>query len=45
LALGYTNNEVSQAIKAVSEDGLIAKSKNAEDWIRSAIAWLSKEIG
>ena len=45
LALGYTNNEVSKAIKAVSEDSLIAKSKNAEDWIRSAIAWLSQEIG
>lgn len=45
LALGYTNNEVAKAIKAVSEDSLIAKSKNAEDWIRSAIAWLSQELG
>jgi Holliday junction DNA helicase RuvA len=45
LALGYTNNEVSKAIKAVSEDSLTAKSKNAEDWIRSAIAWLSQEVG
>lgn len=45
LALGYTQNEVSKAIKVVSEDSLIAKSKNAEDWIRSAIAWLSQEVG
>ncbi|MFB2877311.1 Holliday junction branch migration protein RuvA [Floridanema aerugineum] len=44
LALGYTNNEVAKAIKAVSEDGLIAKSKNAEDWIRGAISWLSQAI-
>ncbi|MFB2837080.1 Holliday junction branch migration protein RuvA [Floridanema evergladense] len=44
LALGYTHNEVSKAIKAVSEDGLIAKSKNAEDWIRGAISWLSQAI-
>ncbi|MFB2939121.1 Holliday junction branch migration protein RuvA [Aerosakkonemataceae cyanobacterium BLCC-F154] len=44
LALGYTHNEVAKAIKAVSEDGLIAKSKNAEDWIRSAISWLSQAI-
>ena len=45
LALGYTHNEVSKAIKAVSENSLIAKNKNAEDWIRSAIAWLSQEVG
>ena len=45
LALGYTHNEVSKAIKAVNENSLIAKNKNAEDWIRSAIAWLSQEVG
>lgn len=45
LALGYTHNEVSKAIKAVSENSLIAKNKNAEDWIRSAISWLSQEVG
>lgn len=42
LALGYENNEVTQALQAISQDGLLAKSKNAEDWIRSAIAWLSQ---
>ena len=41
LALGYSNEEVAQALQAMSEDGLIAKSKNAEDWIRGAITWLS----
>jgi Holliday junction DNA helicase RuvA len=42
LALGYENNEISQALEAISQDGLIAKSTSAEDWIRSAIAWLSR---
>jgi Holliday junction DNA helicase RuvA len=42
LALGYENNEVAQALHAISQDGQVAKSTNAEDWIRSAIAWLSQ---
>lgn len=42
LALGYDNNEVGQALHAISQDALVAKSTNAEDWIRSAIAWLSQ---
>lgn len=42
LALGYENSEISQALEAVSQDTLIAKSKNPEEWIRSAIAWLSR---
>jgi Holliday junction DNA helicase RuvA len=41
LALGYTNEEVTQALQGISEDNLIAKSNNAEDWIRGAITWLS----
>ncbi|MEW5856888.1 MAG: Holliday junction branch migration protein RuvA [Cyanobacteriota bacterium] len=41
LALGYSNSEVSQAIAVVRQDALLAKSTNAEDWIRGAIAWLS----
>ena len=42
LALGYENSEISQALESVSQDTLVAKSTNAEDWIRSAIAWLSQ---
>ncbi|HEY9608774.1 Holliday junction branch migration protein RuvA [Allocoleopsis sp.] len=42
LALGYENSEISQALEAVSQDTLVAKSTNAEEWIRSAIAWLSQ---
>ncbi len=42
LALGYENNEVAQALHAITQDALVAKSTNAEDWIRSAIAWLSQ---
>ena len=41
LALGYSGSEVIQALSAVSQDALLAKSQNAEDWIRHAIAWLS----
>ncbi len=42
LALGYENNEIAQALDAISQDSLVAKSTNAEEWIRSAIAWLSQ---
>ena len=42
LALGYENNEIAQALDAVSQDTLLAKNTNAEEWIRSAIAWLSQ---
>lgn len=42
LALGYENSEIAQALDAVSQDALVAKSTNPEEWIRSAIAWLSQ---
>ncbi len=42
LALGYSSSEVIQAIQNISKDGLLMKSHNAEDWIRGAIAWLSR---
>jgi len=42
LALGYENSEIAQALDAISQDALVAKSTNAEEWIRSAIAWLSQ---
>jgi Holliday junction DNA helicase RuvA len=42
LALGYENNEIAQALEAISQDTLLAKNPNAEEWIRSAIAWLSQ---
>lgn len=41
LALGYTANEVTQALQAVSQNAGLAKNANAEDWIRQAITWLS----
>jgi Holliday junction DNA helicase RuvA len=40
--LGYENNEIAQALEAISQDTLLAKNPNAEEWIRSAIAWLSQ---
>ncbi len=43
LALGYSSGEVAQAIQAVSQDAFVAKSTNAEDWIRSAITWLTSQ--
>ncbi len=44
LALGYSNEEIEQAISALSKDNLLLQNKNGEDWIRSAIAWLSNDI-
>ncbi|NEO98644.1 MAG: Holliday junction branch migration protein RuvA [Symploca sp. SIO2E9] len=41
LALGYENQEITQALEALSQDTQLTKSKNAEDWIRQAITWLS----
>ena len=43
LALGYSPNEVSQALQTVSQNAGLAKNANAEDWIRQAIAWLSSQ--
>lgn len=42
LALGYENNEITQALDAISQDNLLVKNTNAEEWIRRAIAWLSQ---
>lgn len=42
LALGYSSGEITQAIAAISTDVAVAKSTNAEQWIRSAIAWLNQ---
>jgi holliday junction DNA helicase RuvA len=38
LALGYTNDEIHQALQAISQDSLMVKSPNIEDWLRLAIA-------
>ncbi|MEM7769108.1 MAG: Holliday junction branch migration protein RuvA [Cyanobacteria bacterium P01_A01_bin.37] len=42
LALGYSNSEISQALQAVGQTQALSKSDNTEDWIREAIAWLSR---
>jgi holliday junction DNA helicase RuvA len=42
LALGYTNSEITQALRAVGQKTALAKTDNAEAWIREAIAWLSQ---
>lgn len=42
LALGYTNEEIEQVIIALSQDNLLLKNTNVEEWIRSAIAWLNE---
>ncbi|MEA5511243.1 Holliday junction branch migration protein RuvA [Crocosphaera sp. UHCC 0190] len=42
LALGYTNEEINQAISTLSQDNLMLKNTNTEEWIREAIAWLSQ---
>ena len=43
LALGYSPNEVAQALNVVSENAGLSKNANAEDWIRQAIAHLSTQ--
>lgn len=42
LALGYTNNEIMEALQAVGQSTGLSKSADAEAWIRQAIAWLSQ---
>lgn len=42
LALGYTNTEITQALRAVGQQTALAKDGDAEAWIREAIAWLSR---
>lgn len=42
-ALGYTKEEIEQAISALSQDNQLLKNPNVEEWIRNAIAWLSGE--
>jgi Holliday junction DNA helicase RuvA len=41
LALGYTNEEINQAISTLSQDNQLVKNPQVEEWIRRAIAWLS----
>lgn len=43
LALGYTNEEIDSVISILSKDQLLMKNPTVEEWIRSAIAWLSNE--
>lgn len=42
LALGYTNSEIMKALEAVGRNTTLAKTSDTEDWIREAIAWLSR---
>ncbi|MBD2000611.1 Holliday junction branch migration protein RuvA [Leptolyngbya sp. FACHB-541] len=42
LALGYTTSEITQALRAVGQKTALSKNADAEDWIREAIAWLSR---
>ena len=41
LALGYTKDEIEQAISVLSQDSQLLKNPHVEEWIRSAIAYLS----
>lgn len=43
LAVGYSPNEIAQALTSVSQNALVAKNAGAEDWIRQAIAYLSTQ--
>ena len=41
LALAYTPQEIQQAIAAISQDRQLQKNPNVEEWLRSAISWLT----
>ncbi|RMF21874.1 MAG: Holliday junction branch migration protein RuvA [Cyanobacteria bacterium J083] len=43
LALGYTKEEIEKAVAVLSKDNLLLKNPNPEEWIRSAISWLSNQ--
>ena len=43
LALGYTNNEIEQALTTLCQDNQLLKNTNVEEWIRRAITWLSDQ--
>ena len=42
VALGYTHSEISKALAAVSSSTTLSKREDTEEWIREAIAWLSR---
>ncbi|MDJ0659263.1 MAG: Holliday junction branch migration protein RuvA [Crocosphaera sp.] len=42
LALGYTDEEINQAVSTLSQDNLMLKNTNTEEWIKEAITWLSQ---
>lgn len=44
LALGYTNDEIQQAISVISQDHILLKNTMVEEWIRKAIAHLSADM-
>ncbi|MDJ1169553.1 Holliday junction branch migration protein RuvA [Roseofilum sp. BLCC_M154] len=41
MALGYNQEEIAQALGALSQKPHLMKTQEAEDWIREAISWLS----
>ncbi len=42
LALGYTPLEISNALNAIANLPILAKTQDIEAWIKEAIAWLSR---
>ncbi|MEL6553655.1 MAG: Holliday junction branch migration protein RuvA [Cyanobacteria bacterium J06621_11] len=42
MALGYSNSEISKALVAVGSSTTLSKQDDTEEWIREAIAWLSR---
>jgi Holliday junction DNA helicase RuvA len=43
LALGYENDEIAQSLSVLAQDRQMLKNPSVEDWIRSAITWLSQD--
>ncbi|NEO85743.1 MAG: Holliday junction branch migration protein RuvA [Spirulina sp. SIO3F2] len=43
LAIGYSQQEIQQALSVLSQNPQLQQQTNPEDWIREAIAWLSQQ--
>ncbi len=42
LALGYTNTEINDALRAIATLPALTQTQDVEAWLKAAISWLSK---
>ncbi len=44
LALGYTDREVMETLQVLSNQDVLAKNSDVDEWIKAALAYLSQEL-